>query len=108
MKRCVGQWLGQAATFAHTIGSKAATALIMNIGREGLGQQFLIFGVRDLNRPKLARVIVQDLRIAQAKPVLAQPFGMMYQRDFAGIAFARKHAFAREQPTDRHPIAAAD
>ena len=35
----------------------------MNIGRERLGQQFLIFGVRDLNRPKLARVIVQDLRV---------------------------------------------
>ena len=78
----------------------------MNIGRERLGQEFLILGVRDLNRTKLAGMVVQNLRIAQQEAASAQPFYELHHCDLTSIAFARKHAFACEYPADHNPIAA--
>jgi len=49
----------------------------------------------------------QELRVEQGKTTPSQPRNEMNQRNLAGVAFAREHAFAEEGSAEIHAIEAA-
>ena len=80
----------------------------MCYARQSLCQLSVIIRACDLAHAKLRQMRIEKLRIKQRKATLPQTCGQKDQRDFAGVARARKHALAKKRAAQRNAIDAAD